>query len=83
MSKQVKILMNIKLNHTDVSLKPHPLQREKVSGHTATIKLSPWQKLAVTNEICGLRRLHPLSWSSNYVTTCLANVSILLSNRAV
>ena len=35
-------------------------------------------KLAVTNEIHTLHRLHPLSWSSNYVT-CLVDVSILIA----
>ena len=34
------------------------------SGHTATIELSPRQKLDLTNQICALRRLHPLSWST-------------------
>ena len=62
--------------------KPHPSQREEGSGHIATIELSLRQKLAVTNEICALHRLHPLSWSSNYVT-CLADVSMVLSNGAV
>ena len=37
----------------------------------------------VTNEIHALRRLHPLSWSSVYVTKCLVDISILLSNRTV
>ena len=46
------------------------------SGHTATIERLPWQKLAVTNEIDTLHRLHLLSWSSNHVMY-LANVSIL------
>ena len=46
------------------SCKPHPSQREEVSGHTATIELSPQQKLDVTNQIRALRRLHPLSWST-------------------
>ena len=49
---------------------------------TATIELSPGQKLAMTNEIHSLYKLHLLSWSSNYVTTCLADVSIL-SNGTV
>ena len=48
------------------------------SGHTATIEWLPWQKLAVTNEIHTLHRLHLLSWSSSYVMY-LANVSILWS----
>ena len=56
-------------------------ERERV-WHAAAIKLTPQQKLAVTNEIRTLRRLHPLSWSNNYVT-CLADVSILLSNGTV
>ena len=60
------------------SCKPHPLQREEGSGYAAIIKLLPRQKLAVTNEIRTLRRLHPLSWSSNYNTTCLADDNILL-----
>ena len=46
------------------SRKPHPSQREEESGHAATIELSPWQKLDVTNQICALRRSHPLSWST-------------------
>ena len=41
--------------------KPHPSHREERSGHAATIKLLPWQKLAVTDEICALYRSHPLS----------------------
>ena len=59
-------------------------ETKKESGHTATIELLPWQKFAGTNEICALCRLiaTPLSWSSNYVT-CLADVSILLSNHTV
>ena len=60
------------------SLASHTLHRaEEESGHTATIKLSPWQKLDVTNQICALRRLPQLSWSNNYIT-CLVDVSILL-----
>ena len=51
------------------------LHREEGSGHTATIESLPWQKLAVTNEIRALQRLHPLPWSSSYVTTYLADVS--------
>ena len=35
-----------------------------LSGHAATIELSPWQKLDVTNQICALRRSHLLSWST-------------------
>ena len=62
------------------SHKPHSLQSEEGSGHATTIELLPQQKPAVTNEIHRLCRLHPLSWSSNYVTMCLADVSILLSN---
>ena len=42
-------------------------EREEGSGHAATIELSPMQKLAVANEICALCRLHPLSWSCNYI----------------
>ena len=64
------------------SLASHTLLREEGSGHAATIELSSQQKLTVTNEIRALHRLRPLSWSSNYIT-CLADVSILLSNRAV
>ena len=63
------------------SLASHTLRRER-SGHAATIELLPRQKLALTNQIHALRRLHPLSWSSNYVV-CLADVSILLSNCCV
>ena len=37
---------------------------ERGSGHAATIELSSQQKLDVTNQICALRRLHPLSWST-------------------
>ena len=37
------------------SHKPHPSQREEGSGHAATIKLSPRQKLDVTNQIHSLR----------------------------
>ena len=64
------------------SLASHTLLREEVSGHAATIELPPQQKLAVINEVCALHRLHLLLWSSNYVT-CLADVSISLSNRSV
>ena len=56
-------------------------QREEGSGHAATIELSLQEKVGVTNEIRELRRLYPLSRSSNYVT-CLADVSILLSNAS-
>ena len=66
----------------ETSLASHTLHREEGFGHAATIELLPW-KLPVTNEICALRRLHPLSWSSNYITMCSADVSILSSNRAV
>ena len=52
-------------------------EREEGSGHAATIELSPRQKLAVTNEIRTLHRLHLLSWSSNSFTICLANVSYI------
>ena len=55
---------------TLTSLTSHTLHRKRV-GHTATIELSPFQKLAVTNEIRTLRRLHPLSRSSNCFTTAL------------
>ena len=40
------------------SLTSHTLHREEGSGHTATIELSPWQKLAATNEIRTLCKLH-------------------------
>jgi len=50
------------------SRKPHPSQREEGSGHTATIELSPQQKLDVTNQMCALRRSHLLSWSTIIVT---------------
>ena len=46
------------------SLASHTLCREEGSGHAATIELSPWQKLDVTNQNCTLRRSHPLSWST-------------------
>ena len=42
----------------------HTLHREEGSGHAVTIELSPRQKLDVTNQICTLRRSHPLSWST-------------------
>ena len=64
------------------SLASHTLCREEGFGYTVTIELLPRQKLAVTNEIHALYKLHLLSWSSNYVTTCLADVSIL-SNSTV
>ena len=54
-----------------VSHKPHPLQGEEGSGHTATIELSPWQNAAMTNEIQALCRLHSLSWSSKYTSQCV------------
>ena len=37
------------------------------------------QKLDLTHQIHALRISHPLSWGSNYVTMCLADVSIPLS----
>ena len=46
------------------SLASHTLHREEGSGHAATIELSPWQKLDVTNQIRALCRLHPLSRST-------------------
>ena len=59
-------------------LASHTFRREERSGQAVTIKLSPQQKLAVTNEICTVRRLHLLSWSSSYLRV-LVDVSILLS----
>ena len=47
----------------------HPSQREEGSGPTVTTKLPPRQKIGVTNEIQALHRLHPLSWSSNNITS--------------
>ena len=38
------------------------------------------QKLAMTNQIHALCRSHPLSWGNNYITMCLVDVSMLLSN---
>ena len=67
-----------------VSLTSHTLRRERkglVTLQPSSCRHS--RKLAVTNEIHALCRLHPLSWSSNYATMCLANVSFLLSNRTV
>ena len=61
------------------SLTSHTLHREKESGSAATIKLSQQQKLDVINQIRALHRSHLLSWGSKYITTCLADVSILLS----
>ena len=55
-------------HHVYLSRKPHPSQREEVSGHATHTELSPWQKSTVTNEIHALCRLHPLSWSFNYVS---------------
>ena len=66
-----------------LSAKGVACETKEGSGHIATIELSPQQKLAVTNEIWAFCRLHLLSWSSNYVTACLAEVSILLSNGTV
>ena len=63
------------------SLASHTLRREEGSGHAATIDLSLWQKLDATNQICALRKLHPLAWST--ITSRLADVSILLPNRHV
>ena len=40
------------------------------------IELLQWQKLAMTSEICVLCRSHLLSWSSNYITKCLVDVSL-------
>ena len=57
--------------------KPHLLQRGRVWS------CCNHQVVAVTNEIRAICELHPLSWSSNYVTTCLVDVNILLSNRTV
>ena len=48
------------------SLASHTLHRDDGFGHTATIELSPRQKL-VTNEINTLHKLHLLSWSSNLI----------------
>ena len=78
-TKQHRKLLHV---HTSSSLASYTLHREEESGHAATIEFSPRQKLAVTNEICTVCSLHPLSWSSNYVS-CLADVSMLLSNGAV
>ena len=51
--------------------KPHPLQRGRVWS------CCNHQVVAVTNEIGALCELHPLSWSSNYVT-CLVDVDCLI-----
>ena len=40
----------------EAKLTSHTLHREEGSGHTATIKLSPWLKLDVTNQIRTLHR---------------------------
>ena len=58
------------------------------SRHKGLVTLQPsschhMQKLAVANEIHTFCRLYPLSWSSNYVTNVLVDVSILLLNCAV
>ena len=60
--------------HITHSLTSHTLQR---SGHTATIELSPRQKLDVTNQIRALRADHICCHGVQYVT-CLMDVSILL-----
>ena len=44
-----------------ISLTSH---REEGSCHAATIELSPWQKLDMTNQIRTLHRSYPLSWST-------------------
>ena len=58
-------LMN-QLGVRQFSLASHTLRREEGSGHAAITELLPRQKLAMSNEIHALRRLHPLSRSSNY-----------------
>ena len=55
-------------------LASHTFCRKEEFGHSTTIELLPQQKVDVTNEICILRGLHPLSWSSNYVTKLLVDV---------
>ena len=52
----------------NVILQATPFTERK--GHAATIELSPQQKLAVTNEIRTLLRMHP------FLTMCLVDVSI-------
>ena len=54
--------MGVILKGGQKSRKPHPLQREEGSCHAATMDLLPLPKLAVTNEIHAVRRMHPLSW---------------------
>ena len=52
--------MKIKCNIWLISHASHTLHREEGSGHTATIELSPQQKLDATNQICSYCRSHPL-----------------------
>ena len=78
-----KLIVSLLTHAHTLSLASHTLCREEGSGHAASIELSPRQKLDMTNQIHAVRRSHPLSWSSSYVTTCLADVSILLSYRYV
>ena len=73
--------------HALSSATPYVIMLPSLASHTLRRKRGRiWSRCnhrVVTNEICALHRLHPLSWSSDYVTMCLADVSILLSNDAV
>lgn len=77
------VLVFISSHGCSWSHKPHPSLRKERSGHAATIKLLLRQKLDVTSQNCTLHRFCSMSYSSSYVTMCLADVGILLFNSAV
>ena len=69
------------LTYPKVSLVSHTLRRER-KGLVVLHPLSCcYRRNNVTNQIRALHTSHSLSWSSNYVTTCLADVSILFSSN--
>ena len=63
------------------SLANHTLRRE--SGHAATIELLLQWKLAVTNEICTLCRLHSLSWSRRQLVRVQCDQTLPISAKGV
>ena len=69
--KSLKIAANCDFARGKQNL--HAQLTEEGSCHATTIKLSPRQKLDVTNHIHALHRLHPLSLSSN--TSCVQQMS--------
>ena len=50
------------------SLASHTLRRKEGSGYVATLELSPWQKLDVTNQVCALHSSHAVQLRQNMLS---------------